>query len=116
MATRPNVFEESDELDLSGFTPTPVAGRPPAEQVRQLTESTPFRSREPGRPPEAAPAPRKAYRRRTGRTVLFGARVTQDAHDAFYAIAERQGWTIGETTERALAALQATLAKGRGAG
>jgi len=51
---------------------------------------------------------------RTGRTMQFNARTTPRTIEALYAIADRQGWLVRETLERALAALQRELA-GEGA-
>jgi hypothetical protein len=45
--------------------------------------------------------------------MQFNARTTPETFDAFYAIADQQGWLISETVERALAALQREL-KGKG--
>ena len=47
---------------------------------------------------------------RTGRTMQFNARTTPQTVEALYAIADRQGWLVGETLEHALAALQRELA------
>ncbi len=51
---------------------------------------------------------------RTGRTMQFNARATPQTVEALYAIADQQGWLVGETLERALAALRRELA-GQGA-
>ena len=40
---------------------------------------------------------------RTGRTMQFNARTTPQTVEALYAIADRQGWLVGETLEHALA-------------
>ena len=92
---RPDLFTES-ELDISGFEPSP-APRPPVEHVRAVTEAAGFRSREP-------------RRYRTGRTAQFNVRTTPATVEAFYNIADRQGWKVGETLEKALVALQRDLA------
>lgn len=94
--SRPDLFAEAD-LDISGFEPGP-APRPPVEQVRAVTEAAGFRSREP-------------RRYRTGRTAQFNVRTTPATVEAFYDIADRQGWKVGETLEKALEALQRDLAR-----
>ena len=113
--TRASIFEESDDLDVSGFAPktTPDVA-PPPEQVRQVSEAANFRSREPQRAVPLAPSParREPRRYRTGRNVQFNVKASQDTVDAFYAISDRQGWVLGETLEHALAALQRELARG----
>ena len=45
---------------------------------------------------------------RTGRTMQFNARTTPQTVEALYAIADQQGWLVGETPH-ALAALQREL-------
>ena len=122
--------DETDDLDLGQFQPKPGPDKDalPAEQVRAVAEATNFPSREakPRRAasavpdPAAEPAPAAApqailprhqpRRYRTGRTMQFNARTTPETVEAYYAIADSQGWLVGETIERALAALQRELA------
>jgi hypothetical protein len=121
-------------LDLSGFAPraAPDPHAPPAAAVRAVAEAARFRSREPAaalKPqaapeatpqvhrtaaPQAHPDPHAEARRvprryRTGRNVQFNVKVSQATIDAFYAIADRQGWVLGETLEHALVALRRAL-------
>ncbi len=119
MAKRGSIFESDDELDVSGFAPK-AAPEPkaPLEQVRAIAEASNFPSREakPAPVPVAAdPAPvkRQPRRHKTGRTMQLNVRTTPDTFNAFYAIADQQGWLVGETVERALAALQRELGEGR---
>lgn len=116
---RASVFDDdTDELDVSDFTPTKILPpRPPAEQVRAISEANKFPSREaksaPAPSAPAAPAlaveKREPRRYRTGRTTLVSLKTTPEASQAFYAIADAQGWKVGETFERALAALECEL-------
>jgi hypothetical protein len=80
----------------------------PAELARAVAEASRFPSREAKPPPMRRP-PRI---HRTGRTMQFNARAKPETVEALYAIADRQGWLVGETLEHALAALQCELAKG----
>lgn len=50
------------------------------------------------------PRPR---RRRTGRTAQLNLKVRPETIEAFYALADRQGWGLGEAFEHALRALEA---------
>jgi hypothetical protein len=106
---RASIFD-SEELDISGFAPkadhepNPV----PAGVVREIAEASRFPSRE-ARPTTPPPARRPPRIHRTGRTMQFNARAKPETIDALYAIADRQGWLIGETLEHALAALQREL-------
>lgn len=120
--------DETDDIgDLTRFKPKqgPAEDALPAEQVRAIAKASNFPSRDP-KPrrakadavatPPAAPEPapvlprRQPRRHRTGRNTQFNARTTPATVEAFYAIADQQGWLVGETVERALAALQRELA------
>jgi hypothetical protein len=115
---RASIFEEPEELDVSGFAPKgpPSIAAPPAAQVRAVSEAAKFPSREAQtRPP--VPAPKREPRRyRTGRNVQFNMKASQKAVEAFYAISDNQGWVLGETLEHAVAALQRELSSKSRAG
>jgi hypothetical protein len=100
---RASIFE-ADSLDVSGFAPKASASDTmvPLAQVRAIAEASQFPSRE-------APKRREPRRHRTGRTAQFNARTTPETVAAFYAVADRMRWLVGETLERALAALQREL-------
>ena len=111
---RASIFDEADDLDLSGFTPKAKkdAAAPPADVVRAVSETANFRSREVAAPAQTPPPAEKrlARRFRTGRNVQFNAKVSQETVDAIYAVTEaRPGWVLGYTIERAIAALQREL-------
>ena len=120
---RARIFENDDDLDISGFKPkaSPDPTAPPPEQVRAVTEAADFRSREPVRTSPANPAPtsstadasgrrRQPRIHRTGRNVQFNVKASQETIDAFYRISDAQKWVLGKTLERALAALERELA------
>lgn len=115
---RAGLFEE-DGPDLSDFRPKPPA-RP--EQVKALAEEAGFHSREPVRPATgpmpppapppprlAAPAAREQRRYRTGRNQQLNLKVRAQDAEAFYALADAQGWVLGEAFARAVAALAREL-------
>jgi hypothetical protein len=82
----------------------------PVELVRGIAEASRFPSREAkASSPAAVRRPPRIHR--TGRTMQFNARTTPETVEALYAIADRQGWLVGETLEHALAALQRELAE-----
>jgi hypothetical protein len=114
---RASIFEEPEELDVSGFAPKgPPIAAPPAAQVRAVSEAAKFPSREAQtRPPASAPK-REPRRYRTGRNVQFNMKASQEAVEAFYAVSDTQGWVLGETLEHAVAALQRELSGKSGAG
>ena len=45
-------------------------------------------------------------RRRTGRNIQLNIKVCAETIERFYAISDRHGWVLGETFERAIAALE----------
>ena len=108
---RASIFEETEDLDVSGFAPktAPDADAPAPERVRAVAEAANFRSREP-RPAKSAAMPKHSPRRyRTGRNVQLNLKASQETVDAFYSVADKNGWVLGETLERAIQALEREL-------
>jgi hypothetical protein len=120
---RAGVFDQGPDIDVSGFEPRTRA-KPTAqpEQIKAISETANFVSREPTRsPPQAAPprasraAPtepiiREPRRHRTGRNIQQNIKARAETIERFYAITDRNGWVLGETFERAIAALERDLA------
>jgi chromosome partitioning protein len=110
MGKTPSSMFDGGDLDVSGFAPKNVErlNEMSPDLVRAVSEAARFSSREaiPRRPP-------RIYR--TGRTMQFNARATPETVEAFYAIADQQGWLVSEALEKALAALKRELA-GQGKG
>ena len=119
---RASVFDHGPDIDISGFRPRTEA-KPAAQpdQVKAISETASFVSREPIRTPRQAAAPtpvareaqreptmREPRRHRTGRNIQLNIKATAETIDRFYAIADRHGWVLGETFERAIAALERT--------
>jgi hypothetical protein len=107
---RAPLFGQDADLDLSDFKPKPPA-KP--EEVRGVAEQAGFRSREPT--PAVSPSPqperREPRRYRTGRNIQLNLKVRREAVDAFYKLADEQGWVLGEAFEQAIAALERELQK-----
>ena len=126
-----------DGLDLSDFAPKPARAandRPTKAATAKVAEAAGFKSREPK--PEA-PTPQKAAistpeavvagqgaqqpgqlseaiqqrRRRTGRNAQFNLKARPETIDAYCALADRMGWGLGETLERAVALLEQEYGK-----
>lgn len=109
---RASVFDEPSDIDLSGFAPKPTVDNraPAAQDVRAVAEKANFRSREAAPTHIAAASPKRSARRfRTGRNVQFNVKALQETVDAIYSVSEAQGWVLGYTLERAIAALQREL-------
>ena len=96
-------LEQFDPADWSTSPRGPVSG----EATRRSADAAGFRSREPERPAEPE---RPLRRRRTGRNAQFNIKARPDTIEAFCAVADGQGWGLGETLEHAVALLQRTYA------
>jgi hypothetical protein len=70
-----------------------------------VTEANHFPSRAPAKP--SSSVPRRG--RRTGRNIQLNIKITSETLEAFYRLADEHGWVLGETFERALAALEREL-------
>jgi hypothetical protein len=109
-----NIFEEGGDLNLDRFKPksAPADNRLTPQDLRGIAERTKFVSRE--AKDAKAPSPSVPLLRRgahrTGRTVTITLKTTPQHSNRFYAVAEAQGWLIGETFELALQALEEKLA------
>ena len=100
-----------DDLDLSEFTPrqAPVP-RPSSGETGRAAEASGFRSRE----PKAAEDPvggaggqvYEQRRRRTGRNAQFNLKARPETIAAYCALADRMGWGLGETLEKAVELLE----------
>jgi hypothetical protein len=78
-------------------------------RVRAVSEAANFQSRELRREILANPPKREPRRYRTGRNIQLNIKARAETIEAFYAIADRKGWILGETFERAVAALEREL-------
>ncbi len=130
-----DALEAFDPADWAPRSPRPAPARPPAAETRKAAAAAGFRSREPqpaADPAAEAAAPALAAvetvaetspergagqgprprRRRTGRTAQLNLKVRPETIEAFYALADRQGWGLGEAFEHALRALEAAAGSG----
>ena len=108
---RASIFQDAGDIDLSGFSPkSREESRAPApEKVKEVARAANFPSRESSPAPAKPAKTRTARVYRTGRNVQFNVKALQDTVDTFYAITDKQGWVLGETLDRAVAALQREL-------
>lgn len=84
--------------------------RPTTGELDQVAGEK-FRSRE---PVDQTYTNRQPMVYRTGRDRAVSIKTSESVRERFYAIAERQGWKVGETFERAVKALEDELGQGRG--
>jgi len=104
-----------DTFDPADWQPAQRVAQPrlAPEDTRRVAEAAGFHSREvttarlapqPGAGPAAATQQQR--RRRTGRNVQLNLKARPDTIAAFCAVADAQGWGLGETLEHAVALLQ----------
>jgi len=99
--------DSSDDIDLSEFKPRQApATRPPSGETSRAAEAAGFRSREPkGVEPPTGGQPQQR-RRRTGRNAQFNLKARPETIAAYCALADRMGWGLGETLEKAVELLE----------
>ncbi len=111
MVERASINFGDADFDVSGFTPAKPAPAAPLAAVRKVAERAKFPSREPERKrPEREPR-----RYRTGRNASFNIKADPTVIARFYAISDASDEVLGQTLERAVAALENEIAEaGRG--
>lgn len=118
MGTRRASAFESDDIDLSGFGPKTQSEKgASAEAIKAVAQQSRFQERDGPLPTTgqgagqgSGPGARPPRRYRTGRNRQINIKASDATIEALYAIADAQGWVLGETLEQALAALQRELA------
>lgn len=102
MNNRPGVFDD-DDLNLSEFKPKDATDQPvpAADFIRQVADAGGF----PSRAAQPYVPKREPMTYRTGRSGVFTTKTLPSTIEAFYAIAKKKGWKVGETFERAVEAL-----------
>lgn len=114
MAERAGVFDSAGDFDIAGFTPKkPKAGSSEVatDALRAVSEASSFQSREPTAARPEQPPKREPRRYRTGRNVQLNVKVSAETLASFHALADSQGWVLGETLERAVGALEREIAE-----
>jgi len=116
MSERASIFDSNPDFDVAGFVPKREGreGGMPPEILRAVSEASSFRSREPVPAEKPALKKQESFKReprryRTGRNVQLNIKVRSETLDSFYKIADREGWVLGETFEKAIAALDREL-------
>lgn len=102
--------DSADDFDLSDFKPrkSPVP-RPPSSETSQAAEAAGFRSRESKGSEgiaDGAGSVAQQRRRRTGRNAQFNLKARPETIAAYCALADKMGWGLGETLEKAVALLE----------
>lgn len=106
-----------DDFNPADFQPKPKPVKrahdaPARAEAAKAAEALGFKSREAKSAPQPEPMPEPAEagqgtqrRRRTGRNAQFNLKAKPETIEAYCAIADRMGWGLGETLERAVALL-----------
>lgn len=102
--------DDLDDFDLSEFKPRQApTPRPSTDETSQAAAAAGFRSREPkaledriNRAGETTPQ----RRRRTGRNAQLNLKARPETIAAYCALADRMGWGLGETLEKAVQLLE----------
>lgn len=98
--------DELSSFNPADWKPQPKHAPKAAPSVAaEAAAASGFRSR------EAPAAKAEQRRRRTGRNVQFNIKARAETIEAFCAIADAQGWGLGETLEQAVALLEQRYAK-----
>jgi hypothetical protein len=107
--TRSKLFD--DDFDVSDFKPKEVKAAPaaPRPETKKAAAAAGFHSREPK--PTVVPLPERPAlvtqrRRRTGRNAQLNLKAKPETIAEFTAIADKNGWGLGETLERAVELLR----------
>ena len=99
-----------DDIDLSDFKPRQAPTlRPLPAETSQAAEAAGFRSREPKggeNIADGAGGAAQQRRRRTGRNAQFNLKARPETIAAYCAMADRMGWGLGETLEKAVELLE----------
>lgn len=111
-------LEDFNPADWMPAKPKPANDRPKREDTAKAAERAGFSSREPKAAPTVEPAAQRGVqgpqrRRRTGRNAQFNLKARPETIEAYCAIADAQGWGLGETLERAVELLEANYGAGR---
>jgi hypothetical protein len=106
-----SALDDFNPTDWSPAKPKQAVDRPRQVDTVKAAAAAGFSSREPkgglgavkgGRAGEG-----RQRRRRTGRNVQFNLKARLETIEAYCAIADAQGWGLGETLERAVELLEA---------
>lgn len=103
-----------DDFDPADFQPKPkpikrANDAPKREEAAKAAEALGFKSREAkdvASPKTSGAGQGTQRRRRTGRNAQFNLKARPETIDAYCAIADRMGWGLGETLERAVELLE----------
>ena len=101
--------EALDKFDPAEWQPNSenaARQKPERTASRMIAEASGFQSREAPTPERAGEEDALPRRRRTGRNTQFNLKARPETITAFCSVADRQGWGLGETLEKAVELLE----------
>lgn len=101
-----NTLDDFDPADWHPNVEKPVRQKPGKTETRMIAEASGFKSREVAVPEGAGEGRGAPRRRRTGRNAQFNLKARPETIEAFCAVADGQGWGLGETLENAVVLLE----------
>ena len=101
-----NALDEFDPAEWQPNLEKPTRQKPEKTASRLVAEASGFKSREAPKTERAGEGSVVPRRRRTGRNAQFNLKARPDTIEAFCAVADRQGWGLGETLEKAVELLE----------
>jgi hypothetical protein len=123
---RASVFDDEDDLDVSGFAPKPATAAPRADPaaIREIASARGFTPRDPAAEPAPVTAPSppappaaergQVRRRRTNRTAQMNIRTTPEFKALFERLADDERLSLAEAFEAAVEALAEKAARAEG--
>ena len=101
-----NALNEFDPAEWQPKLEQTARQKPEKTASRLVAEASGFKSREATKTERAGEGSVVPRRRRTGRNAQFNLKARPDTIEAFCAVADQQGWGLGETLEKAVELLE----------
>ena len=105
-----DALDDFDPAEWKPAKPKAANDRPKTDEVAKAAKSAGFASRE-VKEKTATVGQGAPRRRRTGRNAQFNLKAKPETIEAYCAIADNQGWGLGETLEHAVALLEREYAR-----
>lgn len=101
-----DALDDFNPKDWESSKPKKTVLRPKPEATEQAAKASGFKSREVKPEPVDTGQGNNVRRRRTGRNAQFNLKAKPETIEAYCAIADKMGWGLGETLEKAVELLE----------
>lgn len=98
-------LDDFDPKDWQPANPKVANDKLKQSETEKAAKASGFKSRE-AKPVEKEPEQSVVRRRRTGRNAQFNLKAKPETIETYCAIADAQGWGLGETLEKAVELLE----------